>query len=800
MPPPTTGDDPCSCFRARMCAECAVYLVFWEKLTKSMKQLLLLAAGLLITTGAQAQSFGGALAMTDRHVFVGETGNMAFPGEVYIYTLDNLDGAPTILSVNEKLERFGRTIVADGETLLIGAIDADEARGAVYVFKYDDTWQQVARLTASDASPGDQFGTSIAVDGDVVLIGAQGRSESTGAVYVFAKNADGTFSESGVLPVEGINPEDGFGYAVAIEDNIAVVGSPSQMEGMGAAHVFMHGSEGWLQISKLAPDFLTERSRMGSAVMVHKGRVYVSAPMQSLVLEYEWDPESSQLRMRGQLTPFDAQRGSQFGASLAASDSEIWIGDGRSGRGRGVVYRFMSGEEGWTGAMKLMPDEEIGRAAFGSSLALSGDHAVVGAVRMDSRAGGAILVNRSEGEWSAVATLINEVKGYDAITGEEVRCAEGKASRWSCQDVDLTSFLPLPQMGGKRGSRLNDIWGWTDPQTGQEYALVGRNDGTSFVDVTNPELPRYVGDLPMTAGSVPNVWRDIKVYADHAYVVADGAGQHGVQVLDLNQLRKVEGEPVTFTETAHYAGIASAHNIVINEATGFGFVVGASGGGETCGGGLHMIDLRDTPNVSFAGCFADPNTGRRNTGYSHDAQCVTYAGPDLTYNGREICLGSNETALSIADVTDKENPIAISAASYPNVAYTHQGWLTEDHRYFFMNDEGDEPRGLVEGTRTLVWDVSDLDDPVLVTEYIASTPDTDHNLYIKDNLMYQSNYGAGLRILDITNPESPTEIGFFEPGPGSSSWSNYPYFKSGTLIVTSGNEGLFILKKRSVDI
>ena len=783
-----------------MCAECAVYLVFWEKPTKSMKQLLLLAAGLLITTGAQAQSFGGALAMTEQHVFVGETGNMAFPGEVYIYTLDNLEGAPTILSVNEELERFGRTIVADGDILLIGAIDANEARGAVYVFKYDDTWQQVARLTASDASPGDQFGTSIAVDGDVVLIGAQGRSESTGAVYVFAKNPDGTFSETGVLPVEGINPEDGFGYAVAIEDNIAVVGSPSQMEGMGAAHVFMHGSEGWSQISKLAPDFLTERSRMGSAVMVHKGRVYVSAPMQGLVLEYEWDPESSQLRMRGQLTPFDAQRGSQFGASLAASDSEIWIGDGRSGRGRGVVYRFMSGEEGWTGAMKLMPDEEIGRAAFGSSLALSGDHAVVGAVRMDSRAGGAILVNRSEGKWSAVATLINEVKGYDAITGEEVRCAEGKASRWSCQDVDLTSFLPLPQMGGNRGSRLNDIWGWTDPQTGQEYALVGRNDGTSFVDVTNPEMPRYVGDLPMTAGSVPNVWRDIKVYADHAYVVADGAGQHGVQVLDLNQLRKVEGEPVTFTETAHYAGIASAHNIVINEATGFGFVVGASGGGETCGGGLHMIDLRDTPNVSFAGCFADPNTGRRNTGYSHDAQCVTYAGPDLAYNGREICLGSNETALSIADVTDKENPIAISAAAYPNVAYTHQGWLTEDHRYFYMNDEGDEPRGLVEGTRTLVWDVSDLDDPVLVTEYIASTPDTDHNLYIKDNLMYQSNYGAGLRILDITNPESPTEIGFFEPGPGSSSWSNYPYFKSGTLIVTSGNEGLFILKKRNVDI
>ena len=213
-----------------------------------------------------------------------------------------------------------------------------------------------------------------------------------------------------------------------------------------------------------------------------------------------------------------------------------------------------------------------------------------------------------------------------------------------------------------------------------------------------------------------------------------------------------------------------------------------------------MLDLRDPANVSFAGCFADPNTGRRKTGYSHDAQCVVYSGPDADYSGREICLGSNETALSIADVTDKKNPVAVSMATYPDVAYTHQGWLTEDHQYYYMNDEGDEPQGLVEGTRTLIWDVSDLDDPVLVTEHIASTPDTDHNLYIRGNLMYQSNYGAGLRILDITNPETPVEVGFFEPGPGSTSWSNYPYFESGTLVVTSGSEGLFVLKKRPLDI
>ncbi|MCY4233852.1 MAG: choice-of-anchor B family protein [Bacteroidetes bacterium] len=103
-----------------------------------------------------------------------------------------------------------------------------------------------------------------------------------------------------------------------------------------------------------------------------------------------------------------------------------------------------------------------------------------------------------------------------------------------------------------------------------EYALVGRNDGTSFIDVTNPEHPIYVGNLLMTAGSVANVWSDVKVYANHAYVVADGAAQHGIQVFDLTQLREVEDAPITFEETTIYTGIASAHNIVINEETGFG--------------------------------------------------------------------------------------------------------------------------------------------------------------------------------------------------------------------------------------
>ena len=133
-------------------------------------------------------------------------------------------------------------------------------------------------------------------------------------------------------------------------------------------------------------------------------------------------------------------------------------------------------------------------------------------------------------------------------------------------------------------------------------------------------------------------------------MVSDGAGQHGMQIFDLTRLRDVGEDPVKFEEDAHYRSIASAHNIVINEDTGFAYAVGASSGGETGGGGLHMINIQDPLTPIFAGCFQDMSTGSQKTGYSHDAQCIIYQGPDAEHQGQEICFGANETALSIADV------------------------------------------------------------------------------------------------------------------------------------------------------
>ncbi|MDX1548784.1 MAG: choice-of-anchor B family protein [Rhodothermales bacterium] len=376
------------------------------------------------------------------------------------------------------------------------------------------------------------------------------------------------------------------------------------------------------------------------------------------------------------------------------------------------------------------------------------------------------------------ATGTPGLQGITALTP----CVSGDAGGFACDAVDLLAFVPASTFGA--GS-LNDIWGWTDPQDGSEYALVGLNNGTAFVDVTDPENPVYLGKLPTHTSS--SSWRDVKVYADHAFIVSEASG-HGMQVFDLTELRNVPSPPVTFAETAFYGNVSRVHNIVINEATGFAYTVGNNGGGTTCAGGLHMIDISVPTSPTFAGCYSGD-------GYTHDAQCVVYDGPDVAHQGKEICFNSNEDTLTIVDVTNKANPVMLGKNGYPGASYVHQGWLTDAHDYFYLDDELDAG-----ATRTLIWDVSDLDDPQMTTEYVAATTSRDHNQYVDGDLLYQANYTTGLRVLDISDRLNPIEVGFFDtytPNNGTSfsgAWSNYPYFASGTVVVSSIGEGLFVLQ------
>ena len=384
-----------------------------------------------------------------------------------------------------------------------------------------------------------------------------------------------------------------------------------------------------------------------------------------------------------------------------------------------------------------------------------------------------------------------------SVLGNEVECIANKARNFPCEQVNLLALLSVADLTiplNTGSSATNDIWGWTDPETGIEYALLGMNNGTMFISLQDPQAPAVAAFLPSHTGA--SLWRDVKVYENHAFIVADNAGSHGIQIFDLTTLRGLT-QPTTVTATARYSGIASAHNIVINESSGFAYAVGSNSGGNTCGGGLHMINIQDPQQPTFAGCFADPTTGFARTGYTHDAQCVIYAGPDTEHQGEEICIGSNESFISVANVSDKENPVILSKGSYPNSGYIHQGWLTEDHRHFFQNDELDEGGG--RETRTLIWDLEDLDDPVLLGDFFSGLPAIDHNLYIRGKYLFQANYTSGLRIWDVTDPSSPQFFGYFDTFPGSDAgnfagaWSTYPYFESGIVIVSGINEGLFVL-------
>ncbi|WKV10535.1 choice-of-anchor B family protein [Marivirga harenae] len=373
-------------------------------------------------------------------------------------------------------------------------------------------------------------------------------------------------------------------------------------------------------------------------------------------------------------------------------------------------------------------------------------------------------------------------------------CENGKAAGYDCNQIEYLARLSNAELSGTNGVEGNDIWGWTDPSSGKEYVLMGQTNGTVFVDISNPASPRIIGRLPSQSGN-PSSWRDIKVYKNHAFVVADNNTGHGMQVFDLTRLREANSSIQMFSADAVYAGVSSAHNVVINEETGFAYIVGARGAGNNCGqGGLHIVNIQDPKNPEFAGCFDSD-------GYTHDGQCVIYNGPDQQYQGMEICFNANENTVTIANVNDKEDTRLISKMGYSQSAYSHQGWLTEDHQFFISNDELDElNNGL--NTRTLIWDVRNLDNPILLTEYLSERTAIDHNLYTKGSLIFQSNYTNGLIVLDGKRIAQGDlrEVAYFDSftqGNNTSfsgSWSNYPYFDSGIVAISDINNGLLLVR------
>tara|TARA_R110000787_G_scaffold45993_9_gene111942 strand:+ start:1307 stop:2749 length:1443 start_codon:yes stop_codon:yes gene_type:complete len=371
-------------------------------------------------------------------------------------------------------------------------------------------------------------------------------------------------------------------------------------------------------------------------------------------------------------------------------------------------------------------------------------------------------------------------------------CVNGFAGEYPCNDYDLLSHTAVNILANTSGNpEGSDLWGWTDPSTGKEYAIAAMTNSTAFVDVSDPINPIYLGRIDTQNGST-SFWRDVKIYNNYAFIVADNVGAHGMQVFDLTRLRSITS-PETLTPNVVYNDVTSCHNIVINESNGIAYLVDC----KNVGRGVHFVDISDPENPI--------NLGNYNSeGITHDAQVVTYNGPDTEHAGKEILIGSNVNKVVILDVTDKANVLKIKDVFYSQIGYTHQGWFTDDQRYFILGDETDEQNfGL--NTRTLVFDLQDLDNPTLEYTYEGPSKAIDHNGYVKGNNFFMANYRAGMRVLDITNIGSIgnqlTEIGYFDTYPANNgtafngAWSVYPYFASGNIIINDIERGLFVVRK-----
>ncbi len=786
---------------------------------------------------AQSGSFGNAVVVDGDALIVGEPNNTFRSGTVYVYRKVGgawVEASRVTSPQSERADGFGALLALDGNTLFVasrdGRIDAFERSGL--------TWAHASTLDTEDLAPldprcnyngycGIDYGMSMAVSGDWLLVGQtnvqtelsrlrQRRRSGgegveqvpSGTVYAYRRQPDGRWAEEQRFQSHAPEYGDAFGAAIAITGDQALVGAPLAGHGGGPddapGRVFQYQLRdgAWQEVGEL-PAEPEAQSSFGLTITTHGDRAVVGAPFARLgygaAYVFELNRDTGFWTETDRIDGPESEEGDAFGHAVAIAGEDLWVGAPvNRGIENGMTFIYPQGATDPV-RFRFTEQETNTEDSFGHRIAGSEDIVAVTASGLDHQAGGVFVYERSaSGTWDRTELLLSPPDALGAVFGEEHRCTDGMAEGFECSDVELLAYIPISLLTTPeraRGVRANDNWGWTDEETGREYALVGRNDGTSFIDITDPTNPILLGDLPKTENTPRSqLWRDIKTYRNHAYIVADGAGAHGMQVFDLTRLRDVVDPPVLFEPDLLYRGeglnvVESSHNVIINEETGFAYLTSRG-----CAG-MHMVDINEPMNPTFVGC-SEP-------GSTHDAQCIVYRGPDAAYQGREICLRMAGDLFQISDVTDKANPVELSNASHPNPAYMHQGWVTDDHRYFIMNDESDVIAGNVETTRTLIWDLDDLEDPVLAKEFFGSMPASAHNLYVKGDFTYQANYKYGLHILDTSDPLNPVEVGTFDTSPHGTgagfggAWSTYPFFDSGTILVTSMQEGLFMVKKRT---
>ncbi len=301
---------------------------------------------------------------------------------------------------------------------------------------------------------------------------------------------------------------------------------------------------------------------------------------------------------------------------------------------------------------------------------------------------------------------------------------------------------------------LANIWGYTAPD-GTEYALVGAANGLVIVNVTDPDNPQYIVQIPGPSSA----WREVRTYQHYAYVVTEG-GSIGIQVIDLSNL---PDSNLTY-HNVNPGGITRGHALHVDETKGFLYVYGSN----LNGGRAQVFNLNTNPyNPSYVGFV-------NFIGYVHDG----YVDNDTLYSAH-IYAGK----FAIIKMTNKSSPVLLGSQTTPG-AFTHNTW--KSGQYLFTTDE-------VSNSFLTSYDVSDPSD-IRELDRIAITPGSGsivHNTHVIDNYAVTSWYKDGFSIIDVSRPANMVEVGRYDTYPqGSGSgfegcWGVYPYFPSGTIVASN---------------
>ncbi|MDH3371951.1 MAG: choice-of-anchor B family protein [Gammaproteobacteria bacterium] len=430
-----------------------------------------------------------------------------------------------------------------------------------------------------------------------------------------------------------------------------------------------------------------------------------------------------------------------------------------------------------------------------------------------SKRGFHVVVDRKGIDHDMVAQTAKLLAVHESLKSSipATPCDGGSAGGLPCNNVDLLSHVGSADISANPGNGA-DVWGFVDLNSNREYAIVGFQNGTAVFDVTDAENPREIGFID----GQNTAWRDIKVYQfwntvtgrwnAHAYVTTDGSSD-GLFVIDLS------GLPHNIRRLSYPSDFSAAHNVYATN-TDFGTGLSLTGdpptlviaGSNRNSGPYRAYSVDNPASPSFE---VMPGSGRSD--YMHDAasmiitdsrkdtQCVNAT----TYC--EVLFDFNELTFDIWDITDTTNPVRLNRSNYPNVAYVHSGWWSEDKQYVYVHDELDE-RDFGLNTTLRVFSLADLTAPVAAGDWVGPTRAIDHNGFVRGNRYYMSNYSRGLTVLDLTDPANPVSVGRLDTYPASDSssfvgaWGAYPFFHSGNIAISDIGSGFYMAADRTLDV